>query len=329
MVSATTIFGQTPDGADVTSVTIARGGTTARLLTYGARLQDLRRDGIRHPLVLGAQSMEPYLGPMTYYGAIVGPVANRIAGAQFDLNGITHRLDANENGVTTLHGGTHGFSNRNWDLTDSTADSATFMLHHPDGLCGFPGNIDVTARYALDIDGALDITITGTADREVFFSPAFHGYWNLSGAAQIHDHLLQIAAETYLPVDDRAIPQGGPAPVAGTGFDFTQAAPVNGNVDHNFCVDPGQDGPVCTLSANGLSLELSSDQPGLQVYDAGHNDTAPHPGLTGTPYGPVSGIALEPQAWPDAPNRPDFPSSLLRAGETYRQHTTFRFVSKP
>lgn len=321
-------FGQAPDNSVVLRVTLSHGGTTAHLLTYGARLQDLRRDGVGHPLVLGATSMAAYLGPMAYYGAIVGPVANRIANAGFDLGDTHHALDANENGITTLHGGTSGFSAQNWRLGHCTGASVTFELDHPHGRGGFPGNILVQATYTLDPDGALTLDITGQSDRDTYFSPAFHGYWNLSGQATIHDHRLHIAARSYLAIDGRGIPTGAPIPVAGTPFDFTAPAPVTGGVDHNFCLDPAGDDPVCTLSTDALVLHIQTDQPGLQVYDAGRNDTALHAGLAGVPYGPVSGIALEPQFWPDTPNQPGYPSNLLRAGDTYRQRSRFTISRK-
>lgn len=319
------MFGAAPDGSDVMQLTIKGGPTTATLLTYGARLQDLRLSGVDHPLVLGAPRLDAYLGPMHYHGAIVGPVANRIAGARFGLGGRHHDLDANENGKTTLHGGRMGFAAQNWTLDRHTAHSATFALTHPDGRDGFPGNIAVQTTYRIDVDGALHIEITAHADRDVFFSPAFHGYWNLTGRPTIHDHTLWIKAGTYLPVDAHGIPTGAPVPVAGTGFDFTTPAAVTGRIDHNFCLDPTTlDAPVCTLTGGALRLDVLTNQPGLQVYDAGRNDTTPVVGLTGAPYGPVSGIALEPQFWPDTPNRPDYPSNLLAAGKTYRQVSIFR-----
>lgn len=318
-------FGLAPDASPVTRVSIAAGGTTAHFLTWGARLQDLRRDFVPHSLVLGADAMPAYLGPMLYYGAIVGPVANRIAQAQFTLDGKTFKLDANEDGITTLHGGTDGFGCRNWTLGECTSDSVTFHLHHPDGLCGFPGNIAVTATYALDRAGALTITITGKSDGDTYFSPAFHGYWNLSGRETIHDHRLTIAAQSYLPVDDQSIPLGKPKSVAGTVFDHRNGQPVSGLIDHNYCLDADQ-AFACRLETDDLALVLTTDQPGLQVYDAGRNDTSPFPGLTGVPYGAVSGVALEPQSWPDTPNQPDYPSNLLRTHETYTQISKFEFI---
>ena len=318
-------FGTAPDGTPVRRVSIAAGGTTAYFLTWGARLQDLRRAGFDHPLVLGAQTMDAYVGSMLYYGAIVGPVANRIAGAQFVLHDKTYHLDANEDDKTTLHGGATGFGCRNWTLANITEDSVTFTLMHVDGSDGFPGNIDVAVTYALNDDGALQLTITGTTDRDTYFSPAFHGYWNLSGQDTIHDHRLTIAAETYLPIDADSIPIGAPTPVEGTVFDHRNAQHISGEVDHNYCLD--MEAPVaCTLATDALAMEVTTDQPGLQVYDAGRNDTTPHLGLMGAPYRPVSGVALEPQFWPDTPNQPTYPSNLLRAGETYRQVSCFRFI---
>ena len=232
--------------------------------------------------------------------------------------------------ITTLHGGGQGFGQRNWTVTQATATEVTLSLHHPDGLGGFPGNIDVTVRYALDDAGALIVEITGQSDRETVFNPAFHGYWALDGTADVGHHRMTIHAERYLPVDAAMIPCGAPAPVAGTIYDYRSAATPDPALDHNFCLSDARTDmrPVLTLETDGLRLDLSTTEPGLQVYTGATIDTAPFAGLGGAPYTRNAGIAIEPQVWPDAPNHPDYPSAALLPGQTYRQVSRFAVTRK-
>jgi len=325
-----TSFGTLPDGDAVLAVHLSAGDTTATILTHGARLTDLRRRGITHPLVLGSPTLPAYVGPMQYFGAVVGPVANRIAGGQFSLDDVDYHLDRNEAGRTTLHGGAQGFSARNWHLAAADRHSCTLILQQRDGLCGFPGALSVRVRYALGESGDLDIEISGQTARTCLFAPAFHAYWNLDGSADLSRHRLTIHAAEYLPVDDTGIPTSGPQPTAGTAFDYREARPPGADLDHCFCLAPTQTAlrEVCLLEADTLAMTLETTEPGLQVYTAGRLDTAPYPGLGGQPYGPFAGIALEPQMWPDAANRPEFPSPRLDPGQFYRQLTRFRFQNR-
>jgi aldose 1-epimerase len=189
-------------------------------------------------------------------------------------------------------------------------------LTMPDGGGGFPGTLSLSVEYRLEEDGALSVEIEATSDGPTFCNPAQHSYWNLSGEADLSHHKLTVHAERYLEVDARKIPLGGPRPVAGTPFDYRKAASLPGEegppLDHNFCLrdEPGE-------------LRVITTEPGLQVYDGQHIDSGQHLGHSGTPYGARAGIALEPQRWPDAPNHPDYPSILLRPGETYRQLSRF------
>ncbi|WP_198521762.1 aldose epimerase family protein [Sagittula sp. P11] len=320
----------TPDGTPLHRVTIANGGAKARIMSRGASLTDFRLEGVGHALVLGSDDLDAYLGPMLYYGAIVGPVANRIANGRMTVAGTPCTLDRNENGITTLHGGGQGFGQRNWTVTQATATEVTLSLHHPNGLGGFPGNIDVTVRYALDDAGALIVEITGQSDRETVFNPAFHGYWALDGTADVGHHRMTILAERYLPVDAAMIPCGAPAPIAGTIYDYRSAATPDPALDHNFCLSDARTDmrPVLTLETDRLRLDLSTTEPGLQVYTGATIDTAPFPGHGGAPYTRNAGIAIEPQVWPDAPNHPDYPSAALLPGQTYRQVSRFAVTRK-
>lgn len=316
------IFGQAPDGSDVVMHEIKGGGVTARLISWGARLQDMRLDGYGPSLVLGGSDMGAYLGPMRYFGAIVGPVANRIAEGRFFIDGETIHLDRNEAGQTTLHGGAQGASECNWKVETEGPSSVTYTLEMADGQSGFRGPVTLRATYALDEGGVLTLEIEGTTQKPCFLSPAFHGYWTLGG--DLRQHRLEIPAESYLPVDGQLIPLGAPRPVEGTSFDHRRAKSPERDLDHNFCLADSQGmHHACTLTGTALRLRIESTEPGLQVYAGGTLDTSPHKGHDGQPYGPGAGIAIEPQFWPDTPNHPEYPSSRLNPGETYRQVTRF------
>ncbi|GGE15636.1 aldose 1-epimerase [Primorskyibacter flagellatus] len=318
-------FGLAPDGSAVRAVEISGGPVTARVMTWGASLIDLRMDGVAHPLVLGSRDFAAYLGPMRHFGAIVGPVANRIAGGRMSVEGREFALDRNELKRTTLHGGSAAFSRRNWTLRAADISSITFGLHHTHGTGGFPGELDVAARYSLDVTGALTIEITGRTDRPAMLGPAFHGYWSLDGGSDLSGHRLTIDADDYLTVDDEKTPSGSPVAVAGSGFDYRHPRRPDAALDHNFCLarTQGQMRRAATLDAGGLRLTIETTEVGLQVYSGGGLATAPATGLGGRPYGANAGIAFEPQFWPDSPNRPDFPSPVLRPGDTYRQVSRF------
>ncbi|WP_373353389.1 aldose epimerase family protein [Pseudoroseicyclus sp. CXY001] len=320
-------FGRGPAGEDVTRVTLRGGGLTARFLTWGATLQDLRLDGVEHPLVLGSEDLAAYLGPMLYFGALVGRVSNRIDRGEAELGGELILLDRNEPHAT-LHGGPQGAGEKNWRIEALTQDAVTLALTMPDGEGGFPGTLEVRAHYRLGPDG-LSLDLEAESDAETFCAFAHHSYWNLTGGPDLSGHILIVPADRYLPVDDHLIPLGPPEPVAGTRFDFRAGRAVHETgdaiLDHNLCVDGEGLRTVCTLEAGGLLMEMSSDMPGLQIYDGYLLDTAPHLGLTGAPYGSRAGVALEPQMWPDAPNHAEYPSVRLAPGETWRQRIRIRF----
>ncbi len=318
-------FGTTPNGEAVHLVCIGNGGTTASIMTWGATLQDLRIDGVAHSLVLGAAELAPYLGPMRYFGAVVGPVANRIANGRISIAGKEYVLDRNERGETTLHGGSLGFGDRNWELQEHDEHACVLSLRHPDGLCGFPGNMEVQVRYGVESGGALSVEIRGRTDAPTYFSPAFHGYWNLDGNADLSRHRLSIFAPTYLPVDAKLIPTGDPESVEGTRFDYRSPRLPGGELDTNFCLANSQTDlrRVCRLETDRLRLDIETTEPGLQVYDAGSLDTAPWPGHQGRVYGANAGVAIEPQFWPDTPHHESYPSSLLRPGQEYLQRSRF------
>ena len=325
----TTPFDVSPTGEQVHVCELRAGAARARILSWGATLQEYRVAGVDHSLVLGGETLAAYLGPMRYFGAIVGPVANRIANGQMRVNGEIYHLDTNENGRTTLHSGCAGFNDRNWTFTKVSESECELTLHHPDGLGGFVGNQLVTATYRLDATGALEVEINGRSDKDTYFSPAFHGYWNLSGNADLSDHKLTVMVDSYLPVDADQIPVGEPQKVKGTPFDYNSPHEIGAVLDHNFCLDvsttPLQ--TACRLEASGIILEVQTDQPGVQIYNGLHIDTGAFKGLAGRPYGNCAGLAIEPQFWPDTPNQPGFPSNFLSAGRVSTHRTCFKVTT--
>jgi aldose 1-epimerase len=285
-------------------------------------------DGFDHSLTLGSPDPACYSGPLRYFGAIVGPIANRIAKGIAPLDGSVLHLDTNEAG-SALHGGPDGLSQQVWAITKCRAESVTFGYHMPDGAGGLPGPIDFAVTYDIEEDGAFRIAVTARSATLTLCNPAFHGYWSLTGQG-LAGHRLTIDADHYLPVDAALIPTGTVAPVAGTAYDLRQPTPLPASVDldTNFCLNGEGLREVARLETDRLVMVVETDAPGLQVYDAARMDTAPAKGHHGAPYGAHSGIALEPQFWPDAPNHPDFPPITLRPGAPFSQTSRFRFIRK-
>ncbi|MGY3437476.1 MULTISPECIES: aldose epimerase family protein [unclassified Marinovum] len=322
-----TEHGQAPDGTPLQQIAIGRAGLSARILTLGATVQDLRLAGHGAPLILGFSDAQDYIGSTGCLGAIVGRCANRIAGGQFTLDGTQHQLDRNENDVQCLHGGRDGLHVQTWAILDLGPDHVTLGVTLAEGHMGFPGQLDLQCCYRI-VDNTLTITLSGETTAPTYCNPASHIYYNLTGQPTALDHRLRVDAAQYLPVDARSIPLGTPADVAGTAFDLRQPATFNGPVDHNFCLAEARRPltPVAELSAGNLRMEMATTEPGLQVYDGGWLDIAGRPGLDGVAYGRNAGIALEPQAWPDAPNQAWAAQALLRPGETYHSETRLAFV---
>ena len=325
-----TEFGRLPDGQTVQRIRISGGGLTAHILTYGATVQDLALDGVAHPLVLGSPTLLPYLTDFRYFGAIVGRFSNRIAGGRFILNGQTYVLDCNDGGVQTLHGGGAGAGQLVWTIAGVTADSVTLTLTLPDGHMGFPGQMVVQAIYSLPGDGALRVDIQARTDAASPCSFAHHGYFNLDGSATVLDHTLQIDAAHYLLVDQWLIPTGQIAAVDGTPFDFRVTRPIGSTgYDHNLCLsDKAQPLRAVARLAGlaGVTLTVLTTEPGLQLYDGQKIPVRGIAGLDGHRYGRNAGLALETQAWPDAPNHPEFPGCILGVGEVSEQVTVYQFT---
>lgn len=329
------IFGQTASGETVERVTLSAGGLTARIMTYGASIQDLRLDGHVAPLVLGFDRLEDYERHSPYFGATPGRCSNRIAGGAFTLDGKPYRLERNENDVNHLHGGSDGIAKRNWRIIGLSSDSVTLAITDPDGRAGYPGNCRITATYQLRDEGVLSVVYESETDQPTLANICQHAYFNLDGSADILGHDLMIAADHYLPVDNVLIPTGEIRPVEGTPFDFRDMRPIRREIDaaqvpydHNFCLSPTRTPKRSVALArsinSGVNMEVRTTEPGVQFYAGVYVDISV-PGLDGKTYGPYAGFCLETQIWPDAINHAGFPSAVLRPGEVLRQETDYVF----
>ncbi|MFC3180606.1 aldose epimerase family protein [Cypionkella sinensis] len=313
------------DGADCSAVVTA----------YGARLMQLwvpGRGGVLADIVLGHDDVQGYLDhPGTYFGAICGRYANRIAGGRFDWQGGVVQLDCNEGG-NHLHGGAQGFDKKLWQVVQADARGVTLALHSPDGEMGFPGALDVEARYAFTAPGQLRIEMVARAAADSVVNLVNHTYFNMAGqgSGEADRQMLQIAADRYLPVDAALLPLGAAVDVTGTPFDFRDlraldAAVPAGGFDHNLCLNGGAGPAVVAVDpASGRGMRLYTDQPGVQLYTGSYLPEG-LPGKAGAVYGARAGFTLETQKWPDSPNHADYPSAVVRAGDAYRHRMDFSF----
>jgi aldose 1-epimerase len=329
-------FGRTAQGEVVHRVEISAGGLRAKVMSWGAVLQDLRLEGHGAPLVLGFEAFEPYPTYSPHFGAVPGRFANRIRDGRFVLEGERFQTDRNQEGKHTLHGGRQGYSKVNWRIAEHGDDFVTLALASPDGDMGFPGNLEARCTYKVKPAGTLSIEYAATTDRPTLCNLTNHSYFNLDdgGASDILDHRLTMNASAYLPNDQDSIPNGIVEPVDGTPFDFRMARTIRTDgeqtpYDNNFCL-ASQRRPLARAAwaqgaVSGIEMEMWTTEPGVQFY-MGHKIKPGMPGgLNRIQYGPSSGFCLEAQVWPDAPNRPYFPQAVLRPGETYRQVTEYRF----
>jgi aldose 1-epimerase len=345
-------FGALADGTAVQRYTLDNGhGVVVRVLTYGGILQAIEvpdRDGRRANVALGFTDLDGYVrSNRPYFGALIGRYANRIAGGRFTLDGRTCHLPVN-NPPNSLHGGTEGFDKRVWaasDVTDENGVGLELAYTSPDGEMGYPGRLTVRARYRLSPGSELRIDYRATTDAPTHVNLTNHSYFNLAGeaAGTIDDHRLQLRAAHYTPTDATSIPTGEVAPVAGTPFDFTSPRPIGERIDedheqlvfglgydHNFALDPPPTGQGLRLAArvadpaSGRVLEVLTSEPGVQFYSGNQLDGT-LVGIGGTAYRRRAGLALETQHFPDTPNQPQFPSTVLRPGQVYQSATSYRF----
>ncbi len=339
-------FGTLDDGSEVTAYTLGADerGVQLTVLDLGATIARVwmpLRDNDFVDVALGLATAGDYAAPTNpYLGATVGRYANRIGDATFTLDGVRHDLAPNE-GTTCLHGGPGGFHSRQWSLVAADDTSLELQLVSADGDQGFPGEVTARVRYSVTAD-SVTIEHFAQTSAPTVVSLTNHAYLNLAGTGTIDEHRLTVSADAYLPVDQRAVPLGRVEPVAGTPFDLRHGAVLGeragaddpqvrqaGGLDHAFVLAGDGLRPVARLEhpPTGRSLEVSTTQPSLQVY-TGHKLDGTLTDRWGRVLEPRAGLALECQAYPDAPNQPAFPSAVLRPGEEYHATTVWRFSQR-
>ena len=319
-------------------------GAEVTIMTYGGRILSLKvpdRTGKIGDVLLGFDSMDAYLRDTSGQGALIGRFGNRIGNAQFSLNGRTYHL-AKNNGKNHLHGGNIGYSARIWSAEPVGDHSLALSLISADGDENYPGTLNITVTYTLTENNALEIHYTATTDQDTIINLTNHSYFNLTNTtdATILDHWMQVESDFITPVDAGLIPTGELMPVAGTAFDFTSAKKVGrdidakeeqmqlgGGYDHNFVLRGEGFRRVISLysEATGRQMDVFTDQCGVQIYSANMLNNPNEPLRGNRPQQPRIAIALETQHYPDSPNHPNFPSCVLRVGETYDTTTTYQF----
>ncbi|MGV9563094.1 aldose epimerase family protein [Streptomyces sp. NPDC003480] len=342
-------FGTLADGTKVHRWSLENGGTRLKVLSYGGIVQSLEipdRHGRYANVSLGFATLDDYVAKSPYFGATIGRYGNRIAQGRFTLDGKAHQLSVND-GVNSLHGGAKGFDKRIWDVEPFVTGSAVgLVLHYTsvDGEMGYPGTLRVKVTFTLGRHGDWRIDYEATTDKPTVVNLTNHTYWNLGGEGTggIYDHELTIAASRYTPTDSGLIPTGELAEVAGTPFDFREAKPIGRDIraghpqqvtakgyDHNWVLDKGvtaRPEHIATLRdpRSGRTLKIATDQPGLQFYSGNFLDGT-LVGTSGHTYRQGDGLCLETQHFPDSPNEPSFPSTVLRPGQTYHTTTVHSF----
>jgi aldose 1-epimerase len=341
-------FGEVGGGGEAALFTLTGGsGTSVAITDFGGIVTSLRtrdRQGRLGEVVLGHETLDGYLahGNRPYLGALVGRYANRIAAGRFTLDGRAFSLACND-GPNHLHGGARGFDKVLWSGHAAvTARGPRLELSRasPDGEEGYPGRLAVAVAFTLTEDDALEIDFTASTEAPTHCSLTHHGYFNLDGGRDVLEHVLTIQAGRFLPVDAGLIPTGELRPVTGTPMDFTRPRPIGarlgdadpqlglaGGYDHCWVLDRGHPGlvPAARLEgpASGRVMEVLTTEPGLQFYSGNFLDGTT--GGRGRVHVRHAGLCLETQHFPDTPNRPDFPSTVLRPGEAYRTTTVYRF----
>jgi aldose 1-epimerase len=330
-------FGRMPDGAAVKLFTLKnKNGVTVKIMTHGATMTELQapdKNGQFTNVVLGADNLEQYLKGFPAAAAVIGRYANRIARGRFILDGTEYKLATN-NGKNHLHGGPTGFAHRVWTgqaLPEQEGQAAVaFTYNSKDGEEGYPGNMTVKVTYTLTDANELRLDYEARSDKATVVNLTNHAYFNLAGHGNILDHELWLDADRYTLADDELIPTGEIASVKGTPLDFTKPTPIGARTeqlkpkltgyDHNFVLNGG--GKSLTLAArakdpkSGRVIEMRTTEPGMQLY-IGNHLKPPH-----------TGFCLETQHFPDSPNRPNFPSVVLRPNETFKSTTVFAFSAQ-
>ncbi len=339
------VFGHTPDGREVHIFTLRNeSGIEVEITNYGGIVTSLKvpdRNGDMDNIVLGFESLEEYFDDHPYFGALVGRYANRIAGARFEIDGEVYQLAAN-NGINHLHGGIKGIDKRVWEYEIPEAEEgASLRLTYlsPDGEEGYPGNLSLEAIFLLNSQDELVISYKAVTDKATPVNISHHGYFNLTGGREsVLGHELMINASRYTEVNDQLIPTGDLPTVEGTPMDFREMksvgrdiADVPGGYDHNYVLI-GEEGAIKTAAilyepVSGREIALLTTQPGVQLYTGNFLDGS-ITGRGGIVYHQYWGLCLETQHFPDSPNHPEFPGTILRPGEEYKHRAIFRFGTK-
>jgi aldose 1-epimerase len=344
-------YGKMPDGAEVELYTLTNAnGMQAGIITYGGTVVSLTapdRNGKYADVVLGMDDLAGYMKATAFFGALIGRYGNRIGHAQFSLDGNTYKLPANDNG-NMLHGGPAGFDKRVWSaMRGSSADGQTLELTYvsKDGEAGFPGTLTSKVVYTLTAKNELKIDYSATTDKPTVVNLTNHSYFNLAGQGEsdILGHEVMIDADRYTPVDDHLIPTGELRPVAGTPFDFTKPTAIGARIeandeqirfgkgyDHNWVLNKAAGGLTKAAEVHeaksGRVMEVWTTEPALQFYTGNFLDgTLKGKGKT---YIRRGAFCMETQHYPDSPNKPAFPSTELKPGETYRTTTLYRFSTR-
>lgn len=341
-------FGKTREGEVVEKFTLRNAnGMEVDIISWGAAITRILvpdRNGNLADVALAFDKLEPYLDRNPYFGSVVGRYGNRIAKGRFTLNGVEYKLATND-GENHLHGGERGFDRRLWKAKTSTSpegQSVELTYVSPDGEEGYPGTLTATVTYTLTPQNAIRMEYRATTDKDTIVNLTNHAYFNLAGHGNgtILDHVLMIDADRFTPVDRGLIPTGELRPVQGTPFDFRKPTAIGarinvndeqlkfgGGYDHNFVLN-GQMGTMRLAARvvepkSGRTLEVHTTEPGIQFYSGNFLDGVA--GKEGKTYPYRGGFCLESQHFPDSPNKPNFPSTVLKAGEEYRTTTEYRF----
>ena len=343
------VFGKTPHGDEVTLYTLTNvKGMSVSIMDYGATIVKILvpdRAGKMADVVLGFDKLTPYFHQTEYFGAVVGRYGNRIARGKFTLDHIDYHLPIN-NPPNSLHGGTVGFDKHVWkrEEVDSEDPAVRFSLLSPDGDQGYPGNLFASVTYTLNDDNRLRIAYSATTDKPTVINLTNHAYYNLAGAGNgtIVDHVITLHADKYTPVDATLIPTGEKKDVAGTPFDLREPTAIGAHLketggkpvgyDHNFVLRKGFFSDWALAAevdepTSGRTLKVYTDQPGVQFY-TGNFLNGTLKGHDGKSYPQYGGFCLETQHFPDSPNEPDFPTTVLRPGDTYETATLLEFGTK-
>jgi aldose 1-epimerase len=337
-------------GDSVERYTLSNGRTQVRILTYGGIVQSIEvpdRDGRLANVALGFASLDQYVQGGGFFGALIGRFANRIRGGRFELDGVRYEVPINS-GPNSLHGGPLGFDKRVWragPVRGSDTVGVQLALFSPDGDAGYPGAMSVAVTYTLTLDNSLRVDYRATTDRPTVINLTNHTYFNLAGegSGTIEDHVLTLFASAYTPIDEVLIPTGAIDLVAGTPLDFTTPTPIGARLrasfdqlayahgyDHNYVLDREPSGTSLRLAARAFDpisdrvLEVLTTEPGVQFYSSNFLDGS-RIGTSGRTYRQTDAFTLETQHYPDSPNHPAFPSTVLRSGEVFASTTVFRF----